>query len=84
MAFAKTHLREIFMKKQEKPQRDIPYAFPQSTKHILPMADPVPDITTYDPPVPNRAWTEMKMGKDIDALSEEEKKDLYIGRDNIL
>ena len=35
-----------------------------------------------DPPVPNRAWTEMRMGRDIDELSEEEKADLYLGRDN--
>lgn len=86
---AKTHMRqtEIIMKsngkKQEKQQRDIPYAFPESMKRVLPMADPAPDITTFDPPVPNRAWTEMRMGKDIDELSEEEKADLYIGRDNI-
>ena len=37
-----------------------------------------------DPPVPNRAWTAMKMGKDIDALTEEEKRMLYYGKDNIL
>ncbi|MBQ8302684.1 MAG: hypothetical protein IJX97_03940 [Clostridia bacterium] len=71
-------------KKEDKRQRDIPYAFPENMKGISPMADPVPDITTYDPPVPNRAWTEMRLGKDIDELSEEEKADLYIGRDNIL
>ena len=38
----------------------------------------------FNPPVPNRAWTAMKMGKDIDELSEEEKRELYYGRDGIL
>ena len=36
-----------------------------------------------DPPVPNRAWTEMRLGKDIDALTEEEKREMYIGPDNM-
>lgn len=46
---------------------------------VPPMPDPI-EIT--DPPVPNRAWTEMKNGKDIDMLTEDEKADLYLGRDN--
>ena len=37
-----------------------------------------------DPPVPNRAWTAMRNGVDIDSLSEEEKRDLYYGRDDVL
>ena len=37
-----------------------------------------------NPPVPNRAWTAMKNGRDIEELSEEEKRDLYIGHDNML
>ena len=37
-----------------------------------------------NPPVPNRAWTAMKKGYDIEELSEEEKRDLYIGHDNML
>ena len=32
-----------------------------------------------NPPVPNRAWTAMK--KNIEELTEAEKRDLYIGRD---
>lgn len=39
------------------------------------------ELPAFNPPVPNRAWTAMRMGKDIDELSEEEKRDLYIGRD---
>lgn len=41
-------------------------------------------VPVYNPPVPNRAWTAMKNGKDIDELSEEEKRMLYYGRDGIL
>ena len=51
----------------------------------------VPGINTpeisppeFDPPVPNRAWTAMKNGKDIDALTEEEKRMLYYGKDPII
>ena len=42
------------------------------------------ELPAFNPPVPNRAWTDMRAGLDIDALSDEEKRDLYIGRDNIL
>ena len=52
---------------------------------------PMPGINTpeislpaFNPPVPNRAWTAMKNGKDIDELSEEEKRMLYYGKDTIL
>ena len=51
----------------------------------------VPGINTpevsppeFNPPVPNRAWTAMKNGKDIDDLSDEEKRLLYYGKDGIL
>lgn len=53
--------------------------------------DAIPGINTpgielpaFNPPVPNRAWTAMSKGKDIDALSEEEKRELYYGKDGIL
>ena len=39
-------------------------------------------LPAFNPPVPNRAWTAMRMGVDIDELDEEEKRDLYLGRDN--
>ena len=42
------------------------------------------ELPAFNPPVPNRAWTAMREGVDIDALTEEEKRDLYVGRDNIL
>lgn len=49
----------------------------------LPGAEMKSDVSVpaFNPPVPNRAWTAMKMGMDIEELSEEEKRDLYVGRD---
>ena len=41
------------------------------------------NLPDFNPPVPNRAWTAMKNGVDISELSEEEKRDLYIGHDGI-
>ena len=41
------------------------------------------ELPAFNPPVPNRAWTAMRRGLDIDQLSEEEKRDLYIGRDGL-
>ena len=42
------------------------------------------DLPAFNPPVPNRAWTAMRQGKDLDELTEEEKRDLYYGRDGLL
>ena len=42
------------------------------------------ELPAFNPPVPNRAWTAMRNGIDIDELSEEEKKDLYLGNDNLI
>ena len=41
------------------------------------------ELPAFNPPVPNRAWTAMRKGMDIDELSEEEKRDMYLGRDDI-
>nr|MBE6544817.1 hypothetical protein [Oscillospiraceae bacterium] len=41
------------------------------------------ELPAFNPPVPNRAWTAMRAGLDIDQLTEEEKRDMYLGRDNI-
>ena len=41
------------------------------------------ELPAFNPPVPNRAWTAMKKGMDIDELSEAEKADLYLGHDKI-
>ena len=45
-----------------------------------------PEIAPPDPnpPVPNRAWTAMRMGKDIDALTDEERRMLYYVKDDII
>ena len=40
-------------------------------------------LPAFNPPVPNRAWTAMRMGMDIDELSDEERRELYYGRDDI-
>jgi len=40
-------------------------------------------LPAFNPPVPNRAWTAMRNGVDIDELSEEEKAELYLGRDEL-
>ena len=39
------------------------------------------DLPAFNPPVPNRAWTAMRQGLDIDELTEEERRELYLGRD---
>ena len=44
---------------------------------------PEVSIPAFNPPVPNRAWTAMRQGLDIDELTEEEKRDLYYGKDGI-
>lgn len=42
------------------------------------------ELPAFNPPVPNRAWTAMRQGMDIDSLTEEEKRDMYYGRDGLL
>ena len=42
------------------------------------------ELPAFNPPVPNRAWTAMRMGKDISELTEEEKRDLYYGKDGLI
>ena len=44
---------------------------------------PEVSLPAFNPPVPNRAWTAMRAGLDIEDLTEEEKRELYYGRDNI-
>ena len=61
---------------KKKPIEEFPGAAP------VPAVPPIPEVP--NPPVPNRAWTEMKLGRDIDDLTQEERNDLYIGRDRLL
>ena len=44
--------------------------------------NPNVELPAFNPPVPNRAWTEMRRGLDIDQLTEAEKADMYLGRDS--
>ena len=42
------------------------------------------ELPSFNPPVPNRAWTAMRQGRDISELTDEEKRDMYYGRDNLI
>lgn len=57
---------------------------PGYTNAVPGVNTPSIDLPAFNPPVPNRAWTEMKNGKDIEALTEEERRELYVGKDNII
>lgn len=41
------------------------------------------ELPSVIPSVPNRAWTAMRKGMDLDELTEEERLSLYYGTDNI-
>lgn len=45
----------------------------------FPGADDGADVSipAFNPPVPNRAWTEMRKNLHIETMSEKEKRDLY-------
>ena len=61
------------------------YGFPLINNGSTPgINTPEISLPAYNPPVPNRAWTAMRNGKDIDELTEEEKRMLYYGKDGIL
>ena len=69
--------------KKSRKARDVDGRYANETsKNAVPGIN-TPDIAlpAFNPPVPNRAWTAMSMGKDLDELTEEEKRDLYYGRD---
>lgn len=42
------------------------------------------ELPAINPPVPNRAWTEMKRDLEINVLSDAEKRDLYLGKNGII
>ena len=69
--------------KNEKLKNDVDGRYANETsKNAVPgINTPGIDLPAFNPPVPNRAWTAMRMGKDIDELTEQEKRDLYYGRD---
>ena len=72
-----------FYKKDLNPDGDDRYA-PGKTNSVPGINTPEISLPAFNPPVPNRAWTAMRAGYDIDALTEEEKRELYVGRDGIL
>ncbi len=57
---------------------------PESTDSTAGINSPKIALPAFNPPVPNRAWTAMRMGKDIEELTEEERRDLYIGPDDLI
>lgn len=79
-------------KENDKQKKDRGYSGDPSEMRKAPgYTNSVPGVNTpniqvpaFNPPVPNRAWTEMRKGTDIEELSEEERRDLYIGHDNML
>ena len=66
------------------PGIELPSYLPPTLSETNGMNPGSPILPAFNPPVPNRAWTAMREGMDIDALTEEEKRDLYIGRDGLL
>ena len=56
------------------------YGYP--TEHSVPgINNPEIGLPAFNPPVPNRAWTAMRAGLEIDKMSEKEKRDLYLNKD---
>lgn len=66
-------------------ESSLPKGRDKGTPNAIPgINTPGIELPAFNPPVPNRAWTAMRAGLDIDELSEDEKRDLYMGRDDIL
>jgi len=57
---------------------------PDATNSVPGINTPEIAPPAFNPPVPNRAWTAMRAGKDIDELSEEERRLLYLGKDELM
>ncbi len=72
------------MKENRKDHQHEKYREDGATGSVPGINNPEIELPPYNPPVPNRAWTAMKNGADIEELSEEEKHDLYLGNDNIV
>lgn len=53
------------------------------TNSVPGINSPEISLPAFNPPVPNRAWTAMRAGLDIDELTEEERRELYYGKDGI-
>lgn len=70
-------------KKVTTPEIELPERRNTPGQEVPGINTPGIELPAFNPPVPNRAWTAMRQGLDIDELSEEERRDLYIGPDNI-
>ena len=57
---------------------------PERTNSVPGINTPEISLPAFNPPVPNRAWTAMRQGVDIEELTDEERRQLYTGRDDIL
>ena len=77
------------MKKSENKVLDNSKKFPTRDRNsgyigqVPGINNPEIELPAYNPPGPNRAWTAMRAGLDIEELTEEERRDLYIGNDDI-
>lgn len=57
---------------------------PERTNSTPGINSPEISLPAFNPPVPNRAWTAMRKGIDIDELTDEERRQLYTGKDDVL
>lgn len=76
-------MKDINNSKKQAPESRIEGRVPHNDNAVPGINTPGIELPAFNPPVPNRAWTAMREGKDIDELSPEEKNALYLGRDNI-
>ena len=76
--------QELEEKKRNKYDIDGRYSNETGANDIPGINTPGLELPAYNPPVPNRAWTAMRNGMDIDSLTEQEKRELYYGKDSII
>lgn len=82
--------KEVFMKDNKNNKKidqsvndyNVPEAESFPGKESSAINNPNIELPAFNPPVPNRAWTAMRQGLDIDELTEQEKADMYLGRDS--
>jgi hypothetical protein len=58
--------------------------FPGNKQNSVPgINSPEISLPAFNPPVPNRAWTAMKKELEGDGLTEEERRDIIWGEDDV-
>ena len=77
------HKNEKLKKTNETEKKNVRNYRKDAPSAVSGINNPEIELPAFNPPVPNRAWTAMRAGLDIEELSEEERRDLYIGPDNI-